>query len=582
MPTAEDEKERELTKRIRLLEGNRRSYAGDTKTQIQKQQDTVSTLRKENKKQKEELKTVEDTSGLSTRYQSDLGNREDTYEMIQRKIEIEMRKLREYENKSAEYVAQVANKRKERSVTMGGINATQENHQTVDKQVKVLENRLDQALIKFNEGLSHNKDLREQIDNLRRERVVFDGIYRKLEKELHEKKKQMAEIIEKSNLYYEDRDACGLELRHLRESAEKDIQQYERHFEELDLMLEANKNLELSIKNMRTQTKSPKPDDDPNASRKKKQDTRTKQEIEQDQEQRAFNYQEIVDQLKEATGIQDMEVLLQKFVSAEEQNFSMYNFANELNSENERLAEEIAQAKEFTVLEHGDPARSKQLKTLEEELSKAESLAETLNDSTVQAKKRIEELQGVIQEVFNKVGYTGGADVGATECTESSMMMFLGMIEERANEILAAYHVVKVSESQSKARLREEERRQAKERRLQERQNRREQGEDVPDEDDEEEAADGAAAAPGRTNFLGGGPAVPVGSTNLSKVVEMKLPAAADSFGNDYAEDGEDERPFSQEELRQQTEARMARQMNRDDRTDKSKKKHKDKHRRGA
>eukprot|EP00659_Diplonema_papillatum_P021527 gene21527-33122_t len=170
MPTAEDEKERELTKRIRLLEGNRRSYAGDTKTQIQKQQDTVSTLRKENKKQKEELKTVEDTSGLSTRYQSDLGNREDTYEMIQRKIEIEMRKLREYENKSAEYVAQVANKRKERSVTMGGINATQENHQTVDKQVKVLENRLDQALIKFNEGLSHNKDLREQIDNLRRER----------------------------------------------------------------------------------------------------------------------------------------------------------------------------------------------------------------------------------------------------------------------------------------------------------------------------------------------------------------------------------------------------------------------------
>lgn len=44
------------------------------------------------------------------------------------------------------------------------------------------------ALVKFNEALAHNKQLRETIDNLRRERVVFDGIYKKLERELHEKK----------------------------------------------------------------------------------------------------------------------------------------------------------------------------------------------------------------------------------------------------------------------------------------------------------------------------------------------------------------------------------------------------------
>lgn len=74
-----------------------------------------------------------------------------------------------------------------------------------------------QALVKFNEALAVNKELRQQIDSLRRERVVraavrvcasrrgwldaappparnaqvFDNIYRKLERELHEKKKQM-------------------------------------------------------------------------------------------------------------------------------------------------------------------------------------------------------------------------------------------------------------------------------------------------------------------------------------------------------------------------------------------------------
>lgn len=46
-----------------------------------------------------------------------------------------------------------------------------------------------QALVKFNESLAFNKNLRERIDTLRRERVVFDSIYKKLERELHEKKK---------------------------------------------------------------------------------------------------------------------------------------------------------------------------------------------------------------------------------------------------------------------------------------------------------------------------------------------------------------------------------------------------------
>jgi len=52
----------------------------------------------------------------------------------------------------------------------------------IQKQIKILENRLDKALVKYNEALAHNKQLRQTIDNLRRERLVFDQIYKKLEK----------------------------------------------------------------------------------------------------------------------------------------------------------------------------------------------------------------------------------------------------------------------------------------------------------------------------------------------------------------------------------------------------------------
>ena len=59
--------------------------------------------------------------------------------------------------------------------------------------------RLDTSLKKYNEAIARNKRLRESIDGLRRERLVFDQIYAKLEREMAEKKREMARIAEASN-----------------------------------------------------------------------------------------------------------------------------------------------------------------------------------------------------------------------------------------------------------------------------------------------------------------------------------------------------------------------------------------------
>ena len=72
----------------------------------------------------------------------------------------------------------------------------------MQKQIKILENRLDKANQKFNETISVNKELKLVIDSLRKERVIFDNLYKKLESELQEKRKKMADIIEKANNAY--------------------------------------------------------------------------------------------------------------------------------------------------------------------------------------------------------------------------------------------------------------------------------------------------------------------------------------------------------------------------------------------
>jgi hypothetical protein len=65
---------------------------------------------------------------------------------------------------------------------MGGVNAATNNQKHVEKQVRLLESRLDQALVKFNKCVSRNKKLREEIDGLRGERVTFEKVYKKIEK----------------------------------------------------------------------------------------------------------------------------------------------------------------------------------------------------------------------------------------------------------------------------------------------------------------------------------------------------------------------------------------------------------------
>lgn len=83
------------------------------------------------------------------------------------------------------------------------MNSGAENESNLQKQIKILENRLDKANQKFNETTASNKELKILIDSFRRERVIFDNLYKKLEKELHEKRKKMADIIEKANNAYE-------------------------------------------------------------------------------------------------------------------------------------------------------------------------------------------------------------------------------------------------------------------------------------------------------------------------------------------------------------------------------------------
>jgi len=99
----------------------------------------------------------------------------DQYKLL---ISTEKNAITRAEEQSAKYREDIWRRRKE----AGGSFASSENQRESDKQVRMLLNKLDQALVKFNKSLAQNRKLRQDIDDLRGERVSFERVYAKLEK----------------------------------------------------------------------------------------------------------------------------------------------------------------------------------------------------------------------------------------------------------------------------------------------------------------------------------------------------------------------------------------------------------------
>ncbi|CAN0414451.1 unnamed protein product, partial [Phaeothamnion confervicola] len=144
------------------------------------------------------------------------------------------------------------------------------------------------ALVKLNESLSHNRKLRERIDAMRRERVVFDGIYKKLERELHEKKREMGAIIADSSSAYQARDKAQSEMVALRQQAAKDRADFEAEWRELGRLIDQDRRLRGSLR---------------------------QKQLERAREQR----------VEAETGASTLEEVLTMFTESAERNFSLFN-----------------------------------------------------------------------------------------------------------------------------------------------------------------------------------------------------------------------------------------------------------------
>lgn len=398
-----------LQRQYRIMEGDRKAYSEESRIIISKQRTSIEKLKRDNQNLQNELRLLETRNddrrrnGIQSKKAEFMS---DQAESFQRKIKQILSEILGLDNEIANVDRDIDQFR----ALLGGVNAGMQNSDSIEKQIRVLENRLDKALIKFNKSLAVNKRLRATIDNLRRERLVFDNIYRKFEKELMEQKKQMAEIIEMSNAAYEARDEAQARIIALREKAEKEHQAYVQEMKELDRALEQDRRLKDFMA-----TKAADRMDNMDGAQKKQlnnKETFANKFPSQDALTESLEtYEKAFAEIRKVTGTNDIGELVQRFKAVEDHNFSLFNYVNEVNNEIEKMAEEIVSIQTRTdSLRVGNVAaeeeRKRTISKLEESLNTSKEKAKVYEDQYLHTTQLLDDLRKGIERVMTLFSQT--------------------------------------------------------------------------------------------------------------------------------------------------------------------------------
>lgn len=472
-PSSVEAELEELQRRYRIMEGDRKAYAEEVQNVLRKQRSHIEKLAKENLSLKQELslETRAAAMGGAVRLSSQINKMTESGDSFARRIELERQRTSQLE----EQLRQMHDLLLKQRTAMGGIYAPAESDSAVEKQVRVLENRLDKSLIKFNEGIAGNKEMRETIDNLRRERIVFDQLYKKLQRELAEKKRSMAEIIEQANVAYEERDKLQAVLARMKASSEAEARDFESEWkslgETLDHDLRVHEVLSRELQKRAEAVAVGESDvrgsltlaDEVGLRSKVRKQTwglaKDRTAVQGSLEQ-TLSFEQAFAQIQESTGISDIDELVRRFISAEDDNFSRFNFVNELNLEVDKAEETLAELRtemdRYRGTDRGaDTQRRKLAKELEAKVRLTEAKTEALDARWRAASALIAQLGEAVDALCARIGCNMAflKEVGGEEGVgEANMMVYLGVIEQRTNELLRLHASQQAAKEGSGAR----------------------------------------------------------------------------------------------------------------------------------
>jgi len=333
-----EEQLEDLQRRFTLLEGERKATYETAKLNIQQNKEIIKQMKEENKMLRQQIAqlrnekpqsvdklldyTVNEVQNLQRRYDSVV------CENIKKRMSLE-----ELDGKLQEMKTDAALPNTEGSPQM--------------RQIRVLENRLDKAMIKYNEAQSIRKTYEQIVKRLKEERIGFDNQLAAIERTLKAKERDYEELLLLSHDAYHAKEMAQAELHRFEQGVMEERNQRDKEVQEKKVLVqqrvEMNQRLEQRERMLKKQQ-----DLDKAGERQMKEMSTTaadtggglSNDFQQEERQKISDYEEAFHRIKEATGVSDVNEVIQKFLTQEDTHKNLTSLTRENQSRIDQLLEE--------------------------------------------------------------------------------------------------------------------------------------------------------------------------------------------------------------------------------------------------
>ncbi|KAJ1504263.1 Coiled-coil domain-containing protein 63 [Coelomomyces lativittatus] len=195
------------------------------------------------------------------------------------------------------------------------------------------------------------------------------------------------------------------------------------------------------------------------------------------------SYEKVLNHVQEVTGVRSLDELVQRFKDVEDHNFSLFNYVNQVNNEVEKVAEEIQSIQKHmsNIVKENNQAQvesAKKLGILENELKETQKETQAMSQKNEEIQKIMQTLYVGVQQLVeafqtSHVSVTSTMPTPTDENGETTiapvtpivppvtvnpllippitqpagssiadaLIMYLGIIEEKANELLILHQL---------------------------------------------------------------------------------------------------------------------------------------------
>jgi hypothetical protein len=276
-------------------------------------------------------------------------------EVTTRKLELEKRRLAKLEEDcrraKQEYEDKVMPKRHKADGESKGLVKEQP---TTAAVIKAIEYRLDKAIAKYNHVNHENKEFRERIDEIRRERIQLNNVFRKAIQDITTTTKTMLNVKTDEDEARNAVEDIRVRVKALSKQRERGRKGFACEVERLKIHTkqEDKEKKETEVQMKRAQDERDKDrrayliaDEEMNFSESTMMkrilklaflNTIQRRHIKQHQKNIEI-FEQAFATIKSTTGISDIEEIVRIFVKLEERNFSLLTYVNQLNREIESL-----------------------------------------------------------------------------------------------------------------------------------------------------------------------------------------------------------------------------------------------------